>query len=770
MTITPVYALLAIDLLLFLALAMIGGKAERRRGAIPLAVLFFCSGMPALVYQIVWERALFGIYGVNAESVAVIVSAFMLGLGLGALLGGSLSARFPRHGILLFGLAELGTAVFGLASLGLFHWVARFTAGASLPETMAVSMFLLVVPTVFMGATLPLLVQHLVRTSGKVGQSVATLYFANTFGSAVACAVCASFLLRELGQSGSVSVAALLGTVVGGTAFLYGRREKVSAPEEAESRAREAHASREGMRMWVAMLIAGVSGFIALGFEVAWFRVFSLAASDRAPAFALLLSTYLAGIAAGSFLAERLLEGKNRAAILKTIGVLMLTAGVISVYLPPAVGALMARRIPFLMSAPGFFVAAALIGSVLPLACQLAVTADDKAGRGVAAVYLSNIMGAVLGSLGIGFVWMNYFGLREVSLQLGFAAAALGMGVLLFCEGKLRVPPGWATTAIVVAVVAVPGAWPSYAKLFPRLIFGDRSEATEQPAHVVENRNGVITVMPDGAVFGGGVYDGYFNTDPTNEVNSLERVYSLSAYHPDPKRVFELGLSSGSWAQILANHPQVEKLDIVEINPGYLKLIAQYPEVRSVPHNPKVHIYIDDARRWLTAHPEERYDAIVANGSFFWRDTSSYILSVEFLNLIREHLNPGGVYIYNTTESADVVATGLQVFPYGLRVLNFLAVSDSPMVVDKERLLKILREYRIDGVPMFDPANPKAAQTLASYAEFADSVHYRPRLFGMETGESLRARLGRRMILTDDNMGWEWRSWNVDIPWHSSGR
>ena len=42
-------------------------------------LFFFVSGFPALLYQIVWQRALFTIYGVNIESVTMVVTAFMLG-------------------------------------------------------------------------------------------------------------------------------------------------------------------------------------------------------------------------------------------------------------------------------------------------------------------------------------------------------------------------------------------------------------------------------------------------------------------------------------------------------------------------------------------------------------------------------------------------------------------------------------------------------------------------------------------------------------------
>src|SRR5271169_2024117 len=94
-----------------------------------LHVLFFLSGFPALLYQIVWQRALLSIYGVNIESVTVVVSAFMLGLGLGSLAGGYLSRRRAPL-LVIFALMELSVALFGAISLHLFHWAASYTAGA----------------------------------------------------------------------------------------------------------------------------------------------------------------------------------------------------------------------------------------------------------------------------------------------------------------------------------------------------------------------------------------------------------------------------------------------------------------------------------------------------------------------------------------------------------------------------------------------------------------------------------------------------------------
>jgi spermidine synthase len=759
----PVLLLLLFDVLLFLAAAFYFDRSPQKWENLLLSGLFLFSGMPALIYQVVWQRALFAIYGVNAESVAVVVSAFMLGLGLGSLAGGRISARFPRHGVLIFGLAELGIAIFGLFSLSIFRWVAAYTAGANLPSVVVFSFALLLIPTMLMGATLPILVEHLVRRSGLVGASVSRLYFVNTLGSALACYFCARFLMRDLGQAGSVAFAACLNTVVGGTAYLYGRR-RTNVPAAVPAELSQAARGDSPIKLPMAMFLAGVSGFLALGFEIAWFRVFSMAAADRAPAFALLLSTFLAGIAAGAYLSEKLTENASPNTVAQVIGVLLLLAGGISAYLPALVAAARVHRWSFLAPAPAFFLTAGLLGSVLPLLCQLSVSADEKAGSGVSMVYVSNILGSVLGSLGIGFVLMQHFGLRQISLQLGIATVLTGGTVLFIARKESNFPPAWAMLLFVAAFAAVPLASPRFDLLYEKLTFGSRLDTRTTFARTVENRNGVIGVTQEAAVFGGGVYDGYFHIDPSHDSNLIIRALALSAFHPNPKRILMVGLSSGSWAQVFANHPQLEALDVVEINPGYLQLIPQYPVVSSLRQNPKVHIYVDDGRRWLIAHPDARYDAIICNSTYFWRDHASGLISVEFLELAHKHLNPGGVYYFNTTESAEAIATALHIFPYGLRVINFLVVSDSPIQVDVLHWIDILRGYKIDSRYLFDPGSAEAQQTLAEYVRFAGSINLAPEQVGLEGSASLRKKYEHERLITDNNMGREWEL-EVPIPW-----
>jgi predicted membrane-bound spermidine synthase len=179
-----------------------------------LSVVFSLSGFAALLYQVVWQRALFAIFGINVESVTVVVTAFMLGLGLGSLAGGALSKRDRWPALLVFAALELGIGLFGFFSLPIFAAVGRATLTAHPAVTAIVTFGLVLLPTLMMGATLPLLVAHIVRLSGNVGRSVGLLYFVNTLGSALASFAAVLWLLPHLGQAGTARAAAVLNLVV----------------------------------------------------------------------------------------------------------------------------------------------------------------------------------------------------------------------------------------------------------------------------------------------------------------------------------------------------------------------------------------------------------------------------------------------------------------------------------------------------------------------------------------------------------------------------
>jgi predicted membrane-bound spermidine synthase len=126
-----------------------------------IAVLFLVSGFSALIYQVVWQRVLFATFGINSEAVTVIVSVFMFGLGVGALLGGQLQKRFPQRLLAIFIGLEILIGLFGLVSLPLIQFVSHLSSSGSTLELVGWSYLILAIPTLLMGATLPVLVSFL---------------------------------------------------------------------------------------------------------------------------------------------------------------------------------------------------------------------------------------------------------------------------------------------------------------------------------------------------------------------------------------------------------------------------------------------------------------------------------------------------------------------------------------------------------------------------------------------------------------------------------
>lgn len=189
-----------------------------------VGAIFFLSGAAALVYQISWQRLLFTSFGVDIESVTIVVSTFMLGLGAGAIAGGALADRFHSRLLVLFALCELGIGLFGLVSVPLIRALGEAFATSPRAVVAAVNFAVLLVPTSLMGATLPILVTDAVRRHGGVGVSIGALYFVNTLGAASGSLALGMGLYAVLELPQAIACAALVNfTVASAGAFLAWR-------------------------------------------------------------------------------------------------------------------------------------------------------------------------------------------------------------------------------------------------------------------------------------------------------------------------------------------------------------------------------------------------------------------------------------------------------------------------------------------------------------------------------------------------------------------
>lgn len=514
------------------------------------------------------------------------------------------------------------------------------------------------------------------------------------------------------------------------------------------------------MSFAVALLVAAAAGFIALSYEILWYRVISYASWGLPGAFGLLLAAYLFGLAIGSRIAGAFCKEKVKAgdtSQLRRLALFTFVANVFAWLVVPAFG-LSAKKYDWPPALIAVAAAAALLGAILPLVAHFGIKPDNKAGANLSYIYLSNIVGSACGSLITGFVFLDHWSLQTIGAVIACCGMVLVAALLFLADLPARGRLASVAGILIASVVLVKTTPTVYDRIWERLQYKNKFTDDTKFLDVVETKSGVITVTQDGVVYGGGAYDGKVSTSLSWDRNGIFRAFSVGAMHPAPKRVLMIGLATGAWAQVVSHIPSVEKLTIVEINPGYLKLIAKYDQVKSLLTNPKVDIVIDDGRRWLNRHPNDKFDFIVMNTTWNWRGHSTNLLSVEFLELARPHLSAGGILYFNTTSSEDVKKTAATVFPQAMRVWNFIAVSDAAFTFDADRWRRLLTTMKIDGAPVLDD-DDHGREVLEDLMRYPETINEPPRDEGLERRDSLLARAdaaGARLI-TDDNMVPEWR-------------
>jgi spermidine synthase len=514
-------------------------------------------------------------------------------------------------------------------------------------------------------------------------------------------------------------------------------------------------------RFRLAVGTAAFSGFIALSYEIVWYRVLSVMTRGIAATFGLLLAAYLVGLAVGARASAVLCRGERRslrephervprptpARGLRALALFVALANLVAAIVAP-VFAWSARFTDFRVGLPIIALAAAFLGSVLPLVSHFGIEPDERTGTRLSYVYLANIIGSAAGSLLTGFVLMDRLPIVSIALLLALAGFALA-AALVWMSGTSRRVATLAYSTLALCALAETALVPRlYVGLYERLVYKDEYDGSQRFAQIVENKSGVITVTQDGMVYGGGAYDGVVNTWlEENEKNGILRAYVAGAIHPAPRAVLMVGLASGSWAQVVAHLPGVERLTIVEINPGYVEVVAAHADVAGLLANRRVEIVIDDGRRWMQRN-DRRFDLIVMNTTLHWRAHGTNLLSTEFMEIARRHLLPGGVFYFNTTNSYDAQLTAARAFPHLMRITNFVAVSDAPVRFDRERWKWLLETMRIEDRPILDLGRAAHKKIYEDLLGFND-MEYRPSI--LERTEKVAK------VITDDNMVVEWR-------------
>lgn len=476
-------------------------------------------------------------------------------------------------------------------------------------------------------------------------------------------------------------------------------------------------------------------GFLSLSQEILWMRYVGFTGQGMPGAFCLVLTIYLLGIARGAMIGMDYCK-KSPDRLYTVTGKMLQLGAVLDIVGPFIAG------IPGLHFSVIFFIyLCSLLKSIaFPIAHHLGSSqTSGQVGKSISRVYFMNIIGSSMGPLVTGFFLVDYVSLQTAMMIMAVLSSLLGLACMARENKGLKL----ALSAGVVALFACSFLFPEHLTkelaCYPS-VKGDIH-------HIVETKSGIIysgTAKEGGGdfIFGGNVYDGRSNTSPRVNSNILERVYMLSVVRPEAKKILVIGMSAGAWTRIITGFPGVKQIDVVEINPGYLKLAEDYKNIAPMLKDPRVHINIDDGRRWMKRHPEEKFDMIVMNTTFYWRNFSTYLLSQDLLKLAQQHLTPGGVIAYNTTDSPDVLKTAETVFKYAFGYMNFVFASDRDFRPLVKSGRKQLLAMKLDGKPVFDPANAKDK-------DFIDKVLSMPFKTYAEERPSL-SRDGE--VITDWNM------------------
>jgi spermidine synthase len=713
-----------------------------------IAVLFMVSGFSALIYQVVWQRMLFTTFGINAESVTIIVSVFMAGLGIGSLAGGYIQSRMPERLLGMFLLIEIAIGVFGIFSLDVIRSIGTMVNSVS-PGSLIFWVYgILAIPTLLMGATLPVLVAFLQRHRSNIGETVGLLYAFNTFGSAIAAFYTVEVLFVLLNLRDVIIIAACFNFATAALIWHASRYWIASPASHADAAVRATDDAGKGLPYWLVFLVMIAIGYISLSQEIVWYRILGFMTGGKPQVFGMLLSAFLIGVGYGSIKSRAMAHSHDasRRFLLQSV-VLAAAVFYLSVPLIAQATALLGKPAGAIVAYACIALVAGLCGGILPTLMHLGLQRGNASARmGVSVLYFANIIGATFGPLVTGFILMDRFTVDQNILIL--TASTIFLGLLL--AWLVPVDQSFRKRMIMMmAATAATAAFlhqPLYERFLEKLQYASTDAAPFK--HKLENMSGILTVeaQADDIIFGNGMYDGRFNTNPVVNDNLIDRAYMMAALHRKPMRVLEIGLSSGSWARVIADYGQLAALDIVEINKGYPELIRHYPDIASVLDDKRVMVFMDDGRRWMKNHPSRKYDMIIVNTSYYWRSNMTNILSKEFLELCKSHLAPGGVMYYNTTFSPDVAYTAANVFKHVTRVQNFVAGSDSPFDMSvEERRSNLLQFRQADGTPLFEK----------------DSMH-RAKLDQMaktDLKDVKQELLARRdlWLVTDENMAVEYK-------------
>lgn len=676
-----------------------------------LCAAFFLSGFAALIDQIVWQRMLGLFAGSDAVTAALVVGAFLLGLGLGSLAAGLVTDRLGMRAALIgFVLCEIGIGVFALCSRAFLYDFVVQTIGPLVPDRwgiFAVCFAGILIPTVLMGASLPLLAKAAINSLEDAAPRIGWLYGLNTLGAGLGALLGGWWLIGTLGYERSLQAAALFNLIAAAIGLVLWRRDAAPALQPAKETKFTQPAGNFSFATWAVLVF--VSGFAIVALEILWVRVAGVIAQYTAYSFATILGSFLLadglGMVIGAVWVRRLKDTRAAFFAVQALATLYALASIWGVYLLAgadwweALLAAEATRHYGVPLAAALFVTVLLVappslllGISFPLAQQAVQTDLSSIGWRVAAVQVANILGNAAGSLATGLAALHWLGTAgTLKLIALLAVALLAYWSLAAWREKQPSASGMAGALAGVLALAVL-AFPGNAQFWARL----HQAAEHHEILVAEDRSGLalFRLSEDGSA------SPFFIQGFTQskwpfliEHAFLGAVGPL--LHPAPEDVLVIGSGSGGTPFGAGVNPATQRVRVVElVGPVFdvlRKFAAREPDsaIAGILRDPRYEFVVGDGRRAIFA-AERKYDVIQADAILPESSHSGLLYSQEFMQLVLAALDDDGIYV-QWGPTARSVATFNAVFPHVAMLQPFpvLIGSRQPVQFDHARLARL---------------------------------------------------------------------------------
>lgn len=731
---------------------------RRPSGFVPLCLLFFASGVCGLTYQVLWLRLLALVFGVTVHAASTVLASFMAGLALGAVLAERVARR--GHPLRVFAALEAGIAVSALSTpvlLTLASQLYRPISDAA-PDSLALltvarfvcSSAVLLVPTVLMGATLPVL-SHAPIVRAASASRLGALYAVNTGGALTGALLTGYVLIGGLGIQATFYLAATLNVLVAAGAWWLSGRAVAAEPVAGAEAPAPAVATSDAVPARTVLVVMAVSGFAALALEIVWFRVLVQFLPATTYAFTTMLATVLAGIAGGSALAARQLAtprawGATLAWVQGATSIVVL----LSLAFLGATYAAGWRTSGLTQGAAAAILPASLLmGYAFPVAIALwtrAGRAASDAERPVGVLYSANVLGGIAGAVVGGFVLLPRLGSRKALIAL--AALYLLTSLAMFLPRRR-----WVPAVVLVALFA--GA----ARLVPDPFDVTLARRHGQSERIFWREEGVQTSVSihTGAFRGWLMYlDGLHQASDAPEMVRLHRIigHLPMVLHPNPARSLVVGLGGGATPGAVSQYDT--RVQVVELSDSVRKGAEFFRHVNyDLLHRENVTLRVDDGRNFL-ARTRDRFDVVTADLIQPIHAGAGNLYSREYFTLVREALADGGLVLQWIGHRPDsqyklIMRTFLEVFPHTtlwfdgqLMVGSVTPLTITPALIDAKR-------ERPETRLALDDVGLDSFETLASWY--------------VAGPDELRRFVGEGPLLTDDRPMVEYhRSLPADDP------